>query len=101
MTAATHTPGSWVATPYLVRAPNNGNADVVCECPQGTAIESRERWEANACLIAAAPDMLEALMGIHGAADFFAAILTGPDHAEAITRWRAVGLAITKATGAA
>jgi hypothetical protein len=36
------------------------NGDVICEAPIHY-LKSRENWEANACLIAAAPDLLVAL----------------------------------------
>tara|TARA_R110002153_G_scaffold155585_1_gene307654 strand:+ start:632 stop:916 length:285 start_codon:yes stop_codon:yes gene_type:complete len=36
------------------------DGDIVCDAPEGF-IESMENWKANAKLIAAAPDLLEAL----------------------------------------
>ena len=87
----THTPGPWRlerSVEEWIEAPECGDdADIVCEAPwEGEA--SRKRWPANACLIAAAPDMLAALRAIVGAAE--------AGFPEALQMARA---AIAKATG--
>lgn len=55
-----HTPGPWTATAAGVAARLERGANVICEAPIHYS-ESVKRWEANAALIAAAPDLLEAL----------------------------------------
>lgn len=63
MSAATFTPGPWVASPFTVRDRLNQIevADCVTERNQTLPLDERE---ANARLIAAAPELLEALLFI-------------------------------------
>ena len=51
-------PGKWTAEEQLVSS-NTGVGDIVCMAPEFLA--SREHWPANARLIAAAPELVEAL----------------------------------------
>lgn len=97
-----HTPGPWVAQEFLVSGSPTCSANVVCEFPQGCAVKSRVFWEANARLIAAAPDLLDALQNL--VADILdyerinnLAPSPGKDDCwQSVTRARA---AIAKATG--
>jgi hypothetical protein len=69
-----HTPGPWEAFTHgdisLIFAPNNRfqnggkGDDLIAMPPPFRAWKSREKWAANAKLIAAAPDLLQALMDI-------------------------------------
>lgn len=61
-----------------------GQAWAVCRAPR---YEGQEQWEANARLIAAAPDLLEALIGVVRVAD------------RATDEFDAARAAIRKATG--
>lgn len=59
-----HTPGPWQIEKDGVsstNAPDDG--DIICDAPI-YAEHSMKRWEANARLIAAAPDLLAALQAI-------------------------------------
>jgi hypothetical protein len=58
-----HTPGPWAVHPVRARvdAFNSGDALPVCELLWPTDERTEEETEANAALIAAAPDLLEAL----------------------------------------
>jgi hypothetical protein len=67
---------------YLERP---GMAHCVCKAPR---YQTDEQWEADACLIAAAPDMLEALENLENDDGSI------PDHA-----WKLVQDAISKAKG--
>jgi hypothetical protein len=79
---STHTPGPWHAREWNCHAPTsvgavvNGEFQLVAEC-SGTGARDRqtEIESANAHLIAAAPDMLEALKG---ALDVINALIPGP-----------------------
>ncbi len=62
-----HTPGPWIANrhtsvPHDVTAVNSpaDGGDIICEAPAEFK-DSMRRWAANSQLIAAAPDLLEAL----------------------------------------
>jgi len=64
-TKATHTPGPWIAETFALR-PDSLEADCgivskggysVCRCPR---YQKQKRWAADAALICAAPDLLEA-----------------------------------------
>ena len=68
-----HTPGPWrwywreeadikgdIADCGVFHEKHPGHAYAIARCPQ---YENREQWEANARLIAAAPDLLQALKG--------------------------------------
>jgi hypothetical protein len=63
-----HTPGPWIAVGTYVEHPNDKKADI-CTCDtaligQGHLGRSYEEECANARLIAAAPELLEALQGM-------------------------------------
>lgn len=59
--SAKHTPGPWASTSAGVVAAGVTGANVICEAPIHY-LESAKNWLANAALIAAAPDMLAALL---------------------------------------
>ena len=97
---STHTPGPWVASPF-----GDCAYEIVNEV--GTAIaevdgahEDSARIEANANLIAAAPELLAALLAL---ADRVAVVIESdaddgkPEDAELRTAWDAAGVAIAKA----
>ena len=56
------TKGEWYVDKNAMTVTTKGlvDGDIVCDAPEGF-IESMENWKANAKLIAAAPDLLEAL----------------------------------------
>jgi hypothetical protein len=83
MSAAQHTPGPWVAHGTIVYFPNNRGGFNIANCPDS---------ESNARLIAAAPELLEALVD---AANFIQAYSVGQVLLERIDA------AIAKATGGA
>jgi hypothetical protein len=94
--SAQFTPGPWTLSEdedriHAVNCPDDGG-DIICEFPD--ALASNERWLVNARLIAAAPDLLEALVAIDLAR-----------HTDAPCDWekatRLSDAAIAKATGAA
>lgn len=87
-TTATHTPGPWShAVNGIVQAPEGD--DVICRMMS-------DRWEADARLIAAAPDLLAALLL---AADRFDALMDADEATEADVYARRHALeAIAKAT---
>jgi hypothetical protein len=54
-----HTPGRWhVDRRALFRVADSNDTTI---CSTGTSTKNRDYWEANAVLISAAPDLLEAL----------------------------------------
>lgn len=55
------TPGPWRVDKDLVLGPEGYEGNIVCVAPEKTFFRSRDFWEANANLIAAAPNLLEAL----------------------------------------
>src|SRR5262245_5036653 len=61
MNESKHTPGPWENGPFDVysKADIEDGGNIVCEAPQDWE-DSMYRWEANARLIAAAPELLEA-----------------------------------------
>ncbi len=74
--SATHTPGPWKAAGYYVRQAGNGGNRMITDIaftgphhtpPQGYPKSCRLVDEANARLIAAAPELLEALTRLRGA----------------------------------
>lgn len=69
--SAQHTPGPWTAERDLPhnRMPrvHGGDRSLICEC--GNMGTEQDQWEANARLIAATPELLEALQDLLGAVD--------------------------------
>lgn len=91
-----HTPGPWEAREWSIHAPTsvgtvvNGQFQLVAECSGTGARDLQTEIEsANARLIAAAPEMLEAL---EGALDVLSAVMPGSH--------RTIRAAIAKAKGA-
>jgi hypothetical protein len=102
-TQATHTPGPWKS----VKGARPTRPDIVADCGLICSLEyGPDEGEANAHLIKAAPDMLEALRRARDSiADMFAGMQFHPDHKDieapllvALSNARA---AITKAEGRA
>lgn len=65
-----HTPGPWkvqggfLQTPSVTAInPGKGHGDVICDAPRYLELSMKD-WPANAQLIAAAPDMLDALLTV-------------------------------------
>lgn len=99
MTPTPYTPGPWYATDTDVCAtetPADGG-DIICEAPEAFE-ESMKRWNANAGLIAAAPDLLEALQ--EAVADLFYQVEMrhGPEKASKYPSIVKAKAAIAKAT---
>lgn len=99
ISAGKHTPGPWawglddVDAIWAVTTPPDGG-NIICE-PPSAGVASLARWPANARLIAAAPDLLEALTW--ALAEVEGRTRTEEDQREAcLDRARA---AIAKATG--
>lgn len=73
MSNTKHTPGPWqiVHTPlkeneWIESAnPTRQMGDIICCAPYKEAIDSLIQWQANAKLIAAAPELLEACKFVH------------------------------------
>lgn len=67
-TITSHTPGPWTSPgwiPTWAYVPVRSPSGLICSVyPAGRNVDYLERAEANARLIAAAPDLLEALMAI-------------------------------------
>lgn len=84
-----HTPAPWRIEGRFVLAMKTKS---ICEIPMGGIIHGKVD-KANACLIAAAPDLLEALQAL---IDMDVAYQRGPKVEDAVERARA---AIAKATG--
>jgi hypothetical protein len=82
-----HTPGPWAVHPVRARvdAFNSGDALPVCELLWPTDERTEEETEANAALIAAAPDLLEALQRLRNEAK-----LTGLDQQAGWDAWFAM-----------
>lgn len=94
-----HTPGPWIAVGFWVEHPNDKRPDI-CNCdPRSMDQEGRSDAEilANARLIAAAPDLLEALQSAERAMSnkHFAAEVLAHD---SVVR-EMILAAIAKATG--
>lgn len=116
MSKQSFTPGPWSFRSYEPdgpledevhsESPDAGDGDIVCLSPiHGGYDESAERWEANAHLIAAAPDLLAAaelalanLRRNLASEEVCGQPFMGDDEHEAISVLTA---AISKATGAA
>lgn len=64
--SAKHTPGPWYAVGYWVEHPDDNRPDIATCNPADMGQSGRSQKEiiANVCLIAAAPDLLEALQDI-------------------------------------
>lgn len=102
MSETKHTPGPWEARTFLVMG-GRGKRDRICHVGTSTSLGPSRSDEtvANACLVAAAPDLLAALIAIEARHD-------EEDRAEAegdfTTAWLALReqarAAIAKATGA-
>lgn len=86
MSTQAHTPGPWRVDPKaalrIVAAGNDTVASAGCQS------SLRNEWEANAHLIAAAPDLLAALKAF---------VAAGDGHYEFEDKWLAAHAAITKA----
>lgn len=98
--SAQHTPGPWIAVGAWVEHPDDSIPDI-CTCdPEDMGQEGRSDKEirANARLIAAAPDLLEACKLIVSAFDALAPISAARNEPLQINAARA---AIVKAGGAA
>lgn len=66
MNESKHTPGPWIVAPSRFKSVEDGGGIGVCVSPEFSKQYNRgfaepEAWEANAALIAAAPDMQYAL----------------------------------------
>jgi hypothetical protein len=93
MNAAKHTPGPWVINDLYaeteIHGPQNSGAMIAVMRPWGMASDEPNPQHANARLIAAAPELLEALQGVLRVAD------------RATDEFDAARAAIAKATGSA
>lgn len=96
-----HTPGPWFFEGshfwsehgwIASSAQPDDGGDIVCNPPDADADASLARWPANARLIAAAPDLLEALRDVADQARH-------PDYDWPVWLSQAVSAAIAKATG--
>lgn len=74
--SAKHTPGPWLVSPFVARVDNPRDNLPICALLWPTDERSEDETEANARLIAAAPDLLEAanaafdfLGGVDGASE--------------------------------
>ena len=96
MSVTKHTPGPWTHIPggFTIKAPSDHHSFQLI-ASLSTGMKTRSEVEANARLIAAAPDLLEALQTIAGYLDDTAAC--NSDKAMAST----ARAAIAKATGGA
>ena len=107
-----HTPGPWAAhfeEAYFVTGPDLGRVAMMMNLKGAHGLGGRRTGDesaANARLIAAAPDLLEALQGLTQAINFRAAAVCGNDDSKvefAVSEfWRAQDkalAAIAKATG--
>lgn len=63
MSKAKHTPGKWREYDGDIVSESDIKGDIICSAPLGFP-KSMKRWEANACLIAASPEMYELLVDI-------------------------------------
>lgn len=101
---AKHTPGPWQVKEYLRNEPSSTmpeyriqtDVDSIAEAHRlwrdGSPLATRYEVEANARLIAAAPDLLEACKA-------FVAAYTDTEHAEQETVWQQAVTAIARAEG--
>lgn len=101
---ASHTPGPWYAVARMVEIGNDDAPDICSTDPytfgQGHLARCIEEAEANSHLIAAAPDLLAALVAL--LADYEAlAQSEGFWEYEHLTEYLAARAAIARATGAA
>lgn len=86
-------PTPWVATGWKRVVVNDANGNTLALCP-GTALEE---YQANARLISAAPELLEALRLMLSMFEKHICGLPGPD--DAADRWDKARAAIDKAMG--
>ena len=102
MDEAKHTPGPWLthkegfSSIYIESRIGGGMLQEVASC--GPTGEGRDQQEANARLIAAAPELLEALKEVVEILDEVLGFGTEPSHGNIAAKARAV---IAKATGRA
>lgn len=102
--SAQHTPGPWAVHPVSARvdAFSGGTPLPVCELLWPTDDRSEGETEANAHLITAAPDMLDALEGLTPILESAESNASGnPEWAWVSKRINAARAAIAKARGAA
>lgn len=103
MSEAKHTPGPWFthregfSTVYIEARIGGGLIQEVAAC--GPTNQGSEQQEANARLIAAAPELLEALRGLDEAYCRAGTHLTREERTEDRKRLIAARAAIAKATG--
>jgi hypothetical protein len=64
MTTTQHTPGPWKAEGWNNLVVNSRDGDTIIIEPGGSKYAKLEELQANALLIAAAPELLEALKGM-------------------------------------
>ncbi|MDH1255074.1 hypothetical protein N5C67_20700 [Comamonas thiooxydans] len=110
MSEAKHTPGPWVV---CIQDDDDKAFEIFAESQLVNGRISAEKWddavaraglnhkefEANACLIATAPDLLEALRGLDEAYCRAGTLLTREERTEDRKRLIAARAAIAKATG--
>ena len=99
MTQGKHTPGPWRYAPT-----NTETVSHLVRCSEGYAVADVTHWfdlpvDANARLIAAAPDMLEALQSAQESIATFIGVHGYPFESGAGDVLREVNAAIAKATG--
>lgn len=96
---AAHTPGPWAVNPFNAQVDSavNGAPVPVCQMLWPTSLRTEAETEANACLIAAAPELLEALLWYVAEDDVMESMACNEYWLAGRERARAV---IAKATGA-
>ncbi len=102
MTTAKHTPGPWLVTRQYVVGPRDESDSQGFGMVVGVADVYGENRNQDAHLIAAAPDLLEALKGAIGALEFsrdYHADLSNAEQAFAQDRLDAALAALAKAEG--
>jgi len=70
MTEPKHTPGPWEDTGGCIIAPVGDRDNVHGECDASIFGNTPEEAQANACLIAAAPELLKAIKGLLNAQSY-------------------------------
>jgi hypothetical protein len=86
-----HTPGPWAVNPIraMVDAIDSNGPSPICGMLWFTETRSEEETEANADLIAAAPDLLEALQEVAPLGDIAEGLAPYYIHSDTIKRIRA------------